>query len=58
MVNLKRFLILTANMLAGNFPSKQTKYIVAWADIHQDELSALWEIMQTEEDYFKIKGLE
>jgi hypothetical protein len=49
---------LDGNILAGDFPPKQTKYIVAWADIHRDELSALWEIMQTDEEYFKIKGLE
>ena len=49
---------LDGNILAGKFPPKQTKYVVAWADIHYDELSALWEIMQTDEDYFKIKGLE
>jgi len=46
------------NILAGKFPTKQTKYVVAWADIHHDELSALWEVMQTGEEYFKIKGLE
>ena len=49
---------LEGNIIAGEFPAKQTKYIVAWADIHKDELSALWEIMQVEEEYFKIKGLE
>ena len=46
------------NLLAGSFPAKQSKYVVAWADIHSDELSALWDIMQTEDQYFKIKGLE
>ena len=46
------------DLLAGQFPNKQTKYVVAWADIHKDELSALWDIMQTEDQYFKIKGLE
>ena len=49
---------LEGNLLSGYFPKKQTKYIVAWADIHQDELLALWNVMQTEEQYFKIKGLE
>ncbi len=46
------------NIIAGDFPSRQTKYVVAWADIHRDELAALWEVMQTDEEYFKIKGLE
>jgi hypothetical protein len=49
---------LDGNILAGEFPAKQTKYVVAWADIHKEELTALWNIMQTDEDYFKIKGLE
>jgi hypothetical protein len=48
---------LDGNIIAGSFPLKQTKYIVAWSDIHKDELTALWEIMQTDEDYFKIRGL-
>ena len=49
---------LDGRILAGTFPPKQTKYVVAWAAIHGDELAALWEIMQSDEDYFKIKGLE
>jgi len=51
-------LMLDGNLIAGEFPHKQTKYVVAWADIHRDELVALWDIMQTDEEYFKIKGLE
>ena len=46
------------NILSGKFPPKQTKYVVAWADIHHDELSALCDVRQTDEEYFKIKGLE
>ena len=49
---------LDGNIIAGKFPNRQTKYVVAWADIHRDELGALWEIMQKDEQYFKIKGLE
>jgi hypothetical protein len=49
---------LSGNILAGDFPPNKAKYVDVWADIHKDELSALWEIMQTDEDYFKIKGLE
>ena len=36
---------LDGNAIAGNFPKKQTKYIIAWADIHRDELTALWDII-------------
>jgi len=49
---------LEGHIIAGAFPPKQTKYVVAWADIHHDELAALWELMQTDEEYYKIKGLE
>ncbi len=49
---------LDGNIVAGDFPKKQTKYVVAWADIHKDELAALWETMQSDEQYFRIKGLE
>jgi hypothetical protein len=49
---------LNGKKLVGKFPPKQTKIVVAWIAIHKDELSALWEIMQTSDEYFKIKGLE
>jgi len=49
---------LDGNVIAGTFPPSQTKYVSAWADIHKVELEALWEIMQNDEEYFKIKGLE
>jgi len=49
---------LEGNLITGNFPPKQQSYIITWADIHKEEIAALWEIMQTDEEYYKIKGLE
>ena len=49
---------LDGNMLSGEFPPKQAKYVAVWADIHRQELLALWDVMQTDEEYFKIKGLD
>ena len=49
---------LNGRLIAGKFPHTQLKYIAVWADIHKDELSALWDIMQKSDEYFKIKGLE
>ena len=46
------------NIIVGKFPPKQSKLVVAWAEIHKEELSALWEVMQGENQFFKIKGLE
>ena len=45
-------------LLAGKIPPKQKQYIAVWADIHRKELEVLWEMMQTEDEYFKIKGLD
>ncbi len=49
---------LDGNIIVGDFPKKQIRLVVAWVEIHKEELVALWEVMQSDEDYFKIKGLE
>lgn len=54
----KAFFDLDGNLLAGSFPNKQSKLVIAWAEIHREELTALWEVMQSDEEYFKIRGLE
>ena len=46
------------NLLEGSFPDKQQKYIAVWADLRSTELTVLWKIMQSEDAYFTIKGLE
>ena len=48
---------LDGNIIAGDFPDKQRNYISVWADIHRHELERLWELMQTTDEYYKIKGL-
>jgi len=49
---------LDGNLIAGEFPAKEKKLVVAWAVIHRDDLAVLWDLMQTEEEFFKIKGLD
>ena len=46
------------NVLVGTLPISKLKLVVAWIEIHREELEALWKLMQTEATYFKIKGLE
>jgi len=46
------------NILEGEFPDKQQKYVAVWADIRRIELHTLWKIMQTEGAYFNIRGLD
>ena len=46
------------NVIVGTMPTRQMKLIAAWAEIHKDELTALWTLMQNDNEFFKIKGLE
>lgn len=45
------------HVLAGHFPASKLKLVIAWSEIHKEELISLWHLMQTEEQYFKIGGL-
>ena len=49
---------LDGEQITGNVPKKQQKLIAAWATIHQEELEALWKVIQDTGEYFTIKGLE
>lgn len=46
------------NLLAGEIPPKKAKLVVAWIEIHQDELLADWELAVEGKPPFKIKGLD
>jgi Domain of unknown function (DUF4160) len=45
-------------LLAGSIPSKKEKLVVAWIEIHQDDLLADWNLAVTGKALFKIKGLD
>lgn len=45
-------------VLEGKLPPKQHKLVVAWMEIHKDELCALWKVAQNEGDFFKIDPLK
>lgn len=45
------------NILSGELPFKQNKLIEAWLIIHKEDLITLWNLMQEEGRYFKIKPL-
>lgn len=48
---------LNGNVLAGEFPPKQMKLVVAWVEIHRDELSANWDLLSCGQKPYKIKPL-
>jgi len=45
-------------LLEGKIPQKQHKLVVAWMEIHKDELIALWNISQNDGEIFKIDPLK
>ena len=45
-------------ILEGSLPQKQHKLVVAWMEIHKDELKALWRISQNDGEVFKIDPLK
>ena len=42
----------------GSLPSKQTKLVCAWIEIHADELLADWQLSQNGEKPFAIEPLK
>jgi len=36
---------IDGEILAGEFPNKQQKMVLAWAAIHEDELNAAWQLL-------------
>jgi hypothetical protein len=50
--------IRTCDIIEGDLPSRQTKLVLAWAELHQDELLANWRLMMNGEEPFKIQTLQ
>ncbi|MCL2500247.1 MAG: DUF4160 domain-containing protein [Defluviitaleaceae bacterium] len=49
---------LDGNILEGKFPGKQMKLLLAWLEIHYEELVANWELLSGGETSFKIDPLK
>ena len=45
-------------LLAGSISPKKAKLVVAWIEIHKDDLLADWELVVNGRTPFKIKGLD
>lgn len=50
--------IRTCEITEGDLPRKQAKMVVAWAEIHQEELMADWKLASNGELPFKINPLK
>jgi hypothetical protein len=45
-------------LLAGSLPSSKHKLVVAWIEIHKDDLIADWALAVAGKPLFNIKGLD
>ena len=45
-------------ILGGMLPKKQEKLVLAWIEIHKDEIKAAWDVYNDNGEIIKIKGLE
>jgi Domain of unknown function (DUF4160) len=50
--------ILTSEISAGSLPPRQTKLVLAWVEIHKEELLADWELASKDELPFPIEPLK
>ena len=52
------FSIPEGKLLAGKLPSKKQKLVVAWIEIHKEDLLADWELAVNGKTPFPIRGLD
>ena len=50
--------IRTCEIIEGNLPRRQQKLVLAWAELHQEELMADWNLVMNGENPFKIQPLQ
>ena len=49
--------IIKGRVLKGVFPARQLKFVLAWTEIHQDELMQDWELAKDNKPLIKIAPL-
>lgn len=50
-------LSLEGEVLEGNFPKNKLKLLLAWAEIHKDDLYANWKLLSDGKEFFRIEPL-
>lgn len=48
---------LDGTIIKGDFPAKQTQFVLTWALIHRDELEANWQLSKDKQELYKIEPL-
>jgi len=49
--------IRTCEIIEGNLPARQRRLVVAWTELHHDELMADWNLVMNGEEPFRIQPL-
>jgi hypothetical protein len=49
--------ILDATVLKGSLPKRQLKMVLAWAELHRDDLIQNWELSKSKQELVKIEPL-
>ena len=49
---------LDGDVLEGSIPAKRQRMLLGWIAIHEDDLKADWELLNTDGEYFKIEPLK
>ena len=49
--------ILDGTVIEGGLPNRQLKYVLAWAELHKDELMQNWELGRDKKDFQSIDPL-
>lgn len=49
---------LDGTVLEGGIPRNKMKLLLAWMEIHKDELAANWELLSNGEQFFRITPLQ
>lgn len=49
--------ILDGTVIEGGLPNRQLKYVLAWAELHKDELMQNWELGRDNKDFQSIDPL-
>ncbi len=50
--------IADSELLEGDIPKNKLRLVMAWIEIHRDELMANWELAKNGEPLFKIEPLK
>ena len=49
---------LNGDWQEGEIPSKQKRQIKVWAELHEEELNALWKLAEKGEELYRINPLQ